>query len=225
MNKATLLQRGMAVDGAFSSAVLERRTGLSQSFVFKKVKEYEKAGLLKRAGLGSKKEKLWRLTLEGKRQFDPNAFNKIITHAPAEKINRMKLHPGKHNLSYQDLANQPEASLWKAITGLKQFLANDLVKMEITSKTGVYQYLALLVRAGFLKKELTLKTCNQCCYILIKNTGSAAPVIGRTWFLFDPNTGETWDDIPEREKINQQLTSKKNGLEDAGTSSQAQTAT
>ena len=144
---------------------------------------------------------------------------------PARKTCRMKMHPGKYDLTSRDLAKQPEAKLWKAIIELKQFLAEDLVKMKFTSKTAVYQYLALLVRANFLKKERTHKTCNQCWYILIKKTGGTAPVIGRAWFLFDPNTGETWDDIPEGEKINPQLTSKKNGLEDAETSNQAQTAT
>ncbi|MCG8635424.1 MAG: hypothetical protein MI863_16445 [Desulfobacterales bacterium] len=184
--------------------------------MYRHLKAYESERLIRRAGLGKRKEKLWRLTLEGKRRFDPKAPKSILqprgsidSNPNTVKTVRMKLSPGRYGLTRKDLIDQPESRLWEAIIDLKVFLADDLVKLKISSKTAVYQYLALLVRAGFLRKERTNETSNQCRYTLIKKNGPAAPIIGRTWFLFDPNSGKTWDDIPEGEKIQTLLKHKK----------------
>ncbi len=55
MHKAVKLQRAMIVNRTFSYALLERLTGLSTSFVFNKVKAYETAGFITRAGMDNQK--------------------------------------------------------------------------------------------------------------------------------------------------------------------------
>ena len=141
-----------------------------------------------------------------------------VKELPGEKATRLKMAPGKFGLTLQKIDAQPESKLWEVIVRLKHFYLNDLVNLNITSKTSTRQYVALLVRSGFLKKDRLKGRFNLCRYTLARNTGDAAPVIGRARFLYDPNTNNIWDDIPEGRKIRKQLPKQRKGLEDAPTS-------
>ena len=214
MKKVVLLQRAMVVNRTFSYALLQRQTALSQSYVFGKVKAYEKDGLIKRAGLGGKTEKLWRLTQEGKRQFDPNAPKESVIHTFCGGQN----NPAKKT-------DRAEHRLWQAIKELKSFLQEELLELNLANETTTRQYLSLLNRAGILdakrkneKKNKQYEGRYKKRYTLTDKAGLEAPLMGRVFYIFDPNTGEYWATPMEKFE-------EKNGLEDAGTSSQAQTAT
>ncbi len=183
MNKAVKLQRAMIVNSRFSYSLLERHTSLSRSFITGKIKEYEKAEFITPAGLGSKREKVWRLTQAGKRQFDPNASKdpviKTMTRRYANK---------------RSLDNRPEILLWTAIRELKRFTADELMELKLANKTTTRQYLALLRDAGILKttilKGRVKRNGYPYQYSLSEKAGEFAPLMGRTFFIFDPNTSE-----------------------------------
>lgn len=137
---------------------------------------------------------------------------------PGEKATRLKMGPGRGGLTLQKIDDQPESKLWEAIVKLKQFYLIDLIDLNITGKTPTSQYVALLTRSGFLKKERLEGKNNLCHFTVARITGDAAPVIGRARFLYDPNTNNIWDDIPEGRKIRKQLHKQRKGLEDAQTS-------
>ncbi|MBA3012941.1 MAG: hypothetical protein KKF12_18525 [Proteobacteria bacterium] len=137
---------------------------------------------------------------------------------PGEKATRLKMVPGRGGLTLQKIDAQPESKLWEAIVKLKQFYLSDLIDLNITGKTPTSQYVALLARSGFLKKERLEGKNNLCHFTVARITGDAAPVIGRARFLYDPNTNNIWDDIPEGRKIRKQLPKQRKGLEDAPTS-------
>jgi hypothetical protein len=205
MKKMTLLHRAMVVNRLFSYATLERQAGLSRSFIFQNLKAYESDCLIKRAGLGTKQEKLWRLTQKGKRQFDPKfptvsfqAFGHPAKNNDVDKTVRMKFKNAPRGLMDRKGKEFPETKLWKAIRELGKFRMTELVNMKLVNKTTTYQYCAALVRAGFLRKEHKKLVSNQCVYTVARVTGDIAPVIGRALYLYDPNTDQLWDDIPAR---------------------------
>lgn len=213
MNKITLLHRAMVINRLFSYSTLERQAGLSRSFITPKLKAYESDGFIKRSGLGAKQEKLWRLTQKGKRQFDPNAPKESVIHT---------LGGGQKNKHIRERA---EYRLWTAIKEFKSFKLHELHDLNLANKTTTSQYISLLSRAGFLdakrikeKKNKQYDGCYPKRYTLTDKAGVEAPLMGRTFYIFDPNTGEYWATPMEKFE-------EKNGLEDARTSSQAQTAT
>ncbi len=207
MKKVVLLQRAMVVNRTFSYALLQRQTALSQSYVFGKVKAYEKDGFIKRAGLGGKTEKLWRLTQEGKRQFDPNTPKESVINA---------LGGGQKNKRIAK--ERPEHRLWVAIKELKTFKLLELQELNLANRTTTNQYVSLLSRAGFLdskrmkeKKNKQYDGCYPKVYTLTEKAGVEAPLMGRTFYVFDPNSGEYWATPMEKFEI-------KNRPGDAGTS-------
>lgn len=92
---------------------------------------------------------------------------------------------------------RPEYQMWTAIIELKRFTFNDLAELNLACKTLVRQYLALLSRAGILStKVLNDKKRGQYQgrylkrYELTEKAGPEAPLVGRCFYIFDPNTGE-----------------------------------
>lgn len=147
------------------------------------------------------------------RKLSKGRYQLIIIQSPEEPYQRnlipdftRKQMPKGAWRSKHDV--HPETLLWHAMRKKKKFTVLEIVELDIARETVVRQYLAVLVRAGFLTKSLNRKTCNQCCYTVKKITGNKAPIIGKTWFCYDPNTLTVWDDIPEKLK----------GPEDAATS-------
>ena len=202
MKKVRLLHRAMVVNRLFSYAVLERQGGLSRSFIFRKLKAYEKNGFIRRAGLGQNREKLWRLTQEGKRQFDPKTpKDPIVNILPGGQTGNVSRH-------------QTERRLWTAIRELKRFRIEDLLEMKISTETPTRQYLALLKRAGLLKGENIkgTKWSGPMLYTLSEDAGPLAPLMGRTFYIFDPNTGEysttpmeVFETVPDLNRNNRTL--------------------
>lgn len=182
MQKITLLQRAMVVNRLFSYAVLERQAGLSRSFVYRRVKAYKEKGFIRRAGLGKNQEKLWRLTQEGKRQFNPMAHKVPVIN---------KLDGGRTNLPHN---HDPEQLLWTAICDLKRFRIDDLLELKLANDTTARQYVSLLRRAGILKgsrdKSPKSKFGAPMVYTLTEKAGVHAPLMGRAFYIFDPNSGE-----------------------------------
>ncbi|MBA3009742.1 MAG: hypothetical protein KKF12_12160 [Proteobacteria bacterium] len=188
MKKVTLLQRAMVVNRSFSYATLQFHTDLSQSYIFGKIKTYEKDGFIERAGLGSSQEKKWRLTQEGKRQFDPNAPKESVIHT---------LYGGRNNPD--KTIDRAEYRLWQAIKELKSFLQEELLELNLANETTTRQYLSLLNRAGILnakqmneKKNKRYEGRYKKRYTLTDKAGIEAPLMGRIFYVFDPNTGEYW---------------------------------
>ncbi|MCG8643319.1 MAG: hypothetical protein MI862_26570 [Desulfobacterales bacterium] len=205
MKKIKLLHRAMVVNRLFSYAVLERQTELCRSFLFRKIKSYEKKDLVRRAGQGENREKLWRLTLEGKRQFDPKTPKEpVINMLPGGQTGGVRRH-------------ETERRLWTAIRELKTFRIEDLLEMKISTETPTRQYLALLKRAGLLECENTKgsRWSSPKIYTLSKDAGHMAPLMGRTFYIFDPNTGEYFATPMEVFEIEIE---EKNGPGDAATS-------
>jgi hypothetical protein len=190
MKKVILLQRAMVVNRKFSVATIRRQAGLGKNFVYNKIKTYAEQEFIKRAGLGKNGEKLWRLTQAGKRQFDPNAPKEPVIQTLAN---------GQKDLGNKRPRDRAEYRLWVAITELKKFDINDLLELNLANQTTTKQYIALLCRAGILTKSIPKENkrgkhegrpFNQ--YSLIKNPGEIAPLMGRCFYLFDPNSGEYW---------------------------------
>jgi len=180
----------MVAGRTFSSANIQMHTNLSKSYIYGKIKEYAEKGFIRRAGLGSNGEKLWRMTQKGKRLFDPNA--------PKEPV-ILTLSSSQKDLGGKKPKLRPEHNLWAAIKEFKKFITNDLLEMKLASETTVRQYVALLARAGFLnKKRLNDKKknkgegCYPLQYTLVGNPGDEAPLMGRVFYVFDPNTGKYW---------------------------------
>jgi len=207
MKKETLLQRAMVVNGLFSAEMLERHAGLNRNFVSGRLKSYEGAGFIKRSGVGDKGEKLWRMTMTGKRKFDPKAPMSVFQSSPrpvnvqSNRAERLKLKSSPRALMARDIDELPETKLWRAIQELGIFRMSELLSMDLASKSTAYQYCSALLRAGYLDKTHQKLQCNQCVYTVVKSTGEAAPVLGRALFLYDPNTNQIWDDIPRRMEI------------------------
>jgi len=190
MKKVTLLQRAMAVNRVFSVATIRRQAGLGKNFVYNKIKTYAEQEFISRAGVGSNKERLWRLTQAGKRQFDPNAPKEPVIQTLAN---------GQRDLGNRHPKARAEHRLWVAITEFKKFSIEDLLVLNLASATTARQYVALLSRAGILDKarlkEKKLKKYEgryPIQYSLVKNPGEMAPLMGRCFYLFDPNSGEYW---------------------------------
>lgn len=197
MKKIILLQRAMVVNRTFACAVIQRHTSLSQSYIYSKIKAYEKDGFIKRAGLGSNQEKLWRLTLKGKRQFDPNTPKESVIHTLG----------GGRNRKNKDF-ERPELRLWAAIKELKSFKMIELQDMNLANKTTTHQYVALLLRAGFLsskrlieQKNKQYEGCYPKLYTVTEKAGVKAPLMGRTFYVFDPNSGDFWATPMEKFEI------------------------
>ena len=196
MQKVIKLQRAMIVNRTFSYALLERMTGLSASFVYNKVRVYEESGFVARAGMDDKK-KLWRLTQEGRRQFDPNA-PKVPVLAD---VAGMRPSLADHG---------PEKRLWFAIRELKRFGIPELLDLNLANETTTRQYVALLRRAGLLTgTRVTNKDSKfgaPMIYALSDEAGELPPLMGRCFYLFDPNTRayvstpmEAFDDVNSEE--------------------------
>lgn len=216
MKNIILLQRAMVVNRMFSAAMIQRHAGLSKTFVYNKMKDYAEQGLIKRAGLGSNQEKLWRLTQEGKRRFDPNVPKEPMIK-PGLNLNLPEAGKfmGRHRTEPIKAGNAPERRLWKVILEIKVFTLADIVTKEIANKTTVQQYVTALTRAGFLSASKNYP----CVYSLVNITGEKAPLMGRALYLYDPNTNRIWDDIPISRKVLDEI--KNNSLEDARTPCQA----
>ena len=180
MHKAVKLQRAMTVNRTFSYALLERLTGLSTSFVYNKIKKYEAEGFIVRAGMDHQK-KLWRLTQEGKRQFDPHASKAPVLMDVAGA----RPSPADH---------RQEKRLWIAILELKRFRVEDLLELNLAKATTTKQYVALLRRAGLLTgtrpPTAEIKSGAPMVYTVSDDAGELAPLMGRCFYLFDPNTRE-----------------------------------
>lgn len=178
MHKAVKLQRAMTVNRTFSYALLERLTGLSTSFVFNKVKAYEASGYIARAGMDNQK-KLWRLTQEGRRQFDPHASKAPVLTDVAGSRPSLADHG-------------PEKRLWIAIRELKRFGIDDLLELKLANDTTTRQYVALLRRAGLLIGTRVTNPKSKfgapMVYTVSDDAGDLAPLMGRCFYLFDPNT-------------------------------------
>jgi hypothetical protein len=190
MKKTTLIQRAMVVNRTFAAATIQRHTGLSKTFVYNKIKNYSGRGFIERAGMGDAGKKLWRLTQAGKRQFDPNAPKESVIQTLAN---------GQKDRGNKRPKDRAEYRLWVAITELKKFEINDLLELNLANQTTTKQYIALLCRAGILTKTIPKESkrgkhegrpLNQ--YSLIRNPGEIAPLMGRCFYLFDPNLGEYW---------------------------------
>lgn len=192
MKKPIKLQRAMIVNNRFGYAVLERHTGLSRSFVRKKIQEYEAAGFIDRAGLGKNQEKLWRLTQEGRRQFDPQAPKQPVIN----QLDGGQLDTGRHI---------HEQRIWTAIRELKTFSFKELADLKLANVTTVRTYVALLRRAGILTGKRVKSTKSKLgapiIYTLVPDAGSLTPLMGRSFYIFDPNTGEYFSTPMERFKI------------------------
>lgn len=180
MQKVIKLQRAMLFNNRFSYADLERHTSLSRPFIRKKLVGYEEAGFVRRAGMGGSNEKVWRLTQEGKRQFDPN-----MPKTPA--VNTLE---GGREGGYQN--HDPELRLWTAIRELKRFKINELLELKLANDTTARQYVALLSRAGMLIKKRVkgTKGGSPAIYTVAETAGPLAPLMGRTFYIFDRNTGD-----------------------------------
>ena len=92
---------------------------------------------------------------------------------------------------------RPEYRIWSAINDLKSFTFQDLVALNLGGRTMVRQYLALLKRAGILsttllngKKKRKNEGRYSMSYRLTDKAGPEAPLVGRCFYIFDPNTGE-----------------------------------
>lgn len=178
MHKAVKLQRAMTVNHTFSYALLERLTGLSASFVYNKIRAYEEAGFVTRAGMDDQK-KLWRLTQEGRRQFDPHAPKApVLTDVAGTR-------PGTSD-------HGPERRMWIAIRELKRFRMEDLLELNLANDTTTRQYVALLRRAGLLigtrVTSQESKFGAPIVYTVTEDAGEMTPMMGRCFYLFDPNT-------------------------------------
>lgn len=192
--------RAMKVNNKFSVADISRLTGASSSYVNKKIREFKDEDYVNRAGLKDPgtgtKEKLWRLTLRGK--------NMALGLPLPPKSTRLDLAPEYHNLNGQNLKGCPENILWKAIKELHEFIVDDLVAMELANITTTRQYLSLLTRAGFLKKNMIIGPKgmkNKVLYQLIQDPGPIAPIMGRAPYLYDANSDKLWSEIPEGAEI------------------------
>lgn len=186
MQKSIKLQRAMTVNNRFTYALLERHTRLSRSFIRKKISEYKDAGLISQVGLGAKREKLWRLTQEGKRRFDPKAPELPVAKHLKKGRNKKLLQQGR-----------PEQLLWEEIKRFKTFTFRDLTALNLAGESMIRQYLALLKRAGILSAEIIKGQKKQAKegrypkrYTLTKKAGAKAPVFIRSFYIYDPNTGE-----------------------------------
>ena len=127
------------------------------------------------------------MTQEGKRQFDPNAPKESVIHT---------LGGGQKN---KHIRERPEYRLWTAIKEFKSFKIHELHDLNLANKTTTSQYISLLSRAGFLdakrikeKKNKQYDGCYPKRYTLTDKAGVEAPLMGRTFYIFDPNTGEYW---------------------------------
>lgn len=178
MHKAVKLQRAMIINNRFGYALLERHTGFSKPYIRGKINEYEAAGFLARAGMDDKK-KLWRLTQEGRRQFDPNTPKETILTDVAGSRPTMADHG-------------PEKRLWTAIRELKRFGIPELLELKLANETTTRQYVALLRRAGLLIGTRVTSPDSKfgapMVYALAEEAGELPPLMGRCFYLFDPNT-------------------------------------
>lgn len=179
MQKHVKLQRAMVVNNRFDYATLERHTGLSRPFIRKKLIEYETAGFVARAGMGGKQEKLWRMTQAGRRQFDPLAAKELaITDIAGSRTSCA--------------AHEPEQRLWAAIRELKRFGLADLQALQLANDTTTRQYVALLKRAGVLigtRVKGKSRRGAPVVYTIAETAGELAPLMGRCFYLFNPNDG------------------------------------
>lgn len=178
MHKAVKLQRAMIINSRFGYAMLERHTGFSKPYIRGKINDYEAAGFLSRAGMDGNK-KLWRLTQAGRRQFDPHADKApVLTDVAGERPSIA--------------AHDPEKRLWTAIRELKRFRIEDLLELKLANDTTTRQYVALLRRAGLLigdrVKDKKSKYGAPMMYTVAEDAGDLAPLMGRCFYLFDPNT-------------------------------------
>jgi len=129
------------------------------------------------------------------------------------RLTRLKIKGKPRGIEHpRDLATAPETRLWNAIREMKQFLVSDLVDMKLANKTTTYQYCGILVRAGYLQSDKIEGQWHKKYYTLARVTGDIPPVIGRALYLYDPNTDQIWDYIPQPGEIRKQL--NENGLED-----------
>jgi hypothetical protein len=113
-----------------------------------------------------------------------------------KKTERLKFQKRPKGIIARKATVLPETKLWQAIIKLEKFFLKDLIKMDLANKTTTYQYVAALVRAGFLSKDKQKRVSNQRVYTLLHVPGDIAPVIGRALYLYAPNTNKIWDYVP-----------------------------
>jgi hypothetical protein len=181
---------------------LQELAGVSRSYAQEWMATLIKRGVVKKIGNGK-----YRL-IDSPRP-EPEPENRRLTRLKIKGKPRGIEHP-------RDLATAPETRLWNAIREMKQFMVSDLVDMKLANKTTTYQYCGILVRAGYLHSDKIEGQWNKKYYTLARVTGDIPPVIGRALYLYDPNTDQIWDDIPQPGEIRKQL--NENGLEDDATS-------
>ncbi len=118
-----------------------------------------------------------------------------------------------HSLPDGYQQHEPEMVLWAEILKLKKFSADELIEKKLANETTTRQYVALLRRAGILSGERVKNKKNRpgspMVYRLTGKAGPMAPLMGRCFYIFDPNSGDyTTTDL---EKFNE------NGPGGAGT--------
>lgn len=105
------------------------------------------------------------------------------------------LAPGQTQQSSRK--ERPEYRVWAAMKDLKRFTFYDLAGLNLAGDTLIRQYLTLLKRAGILSTELRNEQKDGepygryiKVYTMTEKAGGEAPVVGRCFYVFDPNTGE-----------------------------------
>jgi len=130
----------------------------------------------------------------------------LVCDTPLEPVSTKGKASSKFSLKYRTIGQKKRSvetiaqiKLWQAIVEMKTFSMEDLFEKKLGNKILTYQYIGMLVRAGFLKKDRKRE------YVLARTTGDAAPIIGWALYLFDPNTDRKWNDIPMARDIKKRL--------------------
>lgn len=122
-----------------------------------------------------------------------------------DNTTHLKFQSRPRSIAKRTIKNLPETKIWQAILRLKKFYMTELVAENLGNKTTVYQYCAALARAGYLKKDFKASKGSSCLYTLERVTGDVAPITMRALYLYDYNTDEIWNDIPESREIKKHL--------------------
>lgn len=200
----TVMWRLLKIRKTMTYDDLQELAGVSRSYAQEWMATLIRRGVVKKLGSG-------KYTLINETRHEPEPEKR--------RLNRLKIKGKPRGIEHpRDLATAPETRLWNAIREMKQFLVSDLVDMKLANKTTTYQYCGILVRAGYLQSDKIEGQWNKKYYTLVRVTGDIPPVIGRALYLYDPNTDQVWDDIPQADEIKKHLTEKGNGLEDDATS-------
>ena len=161
---------------------LQELAGASRPYAQEWMADLVREGIVKKLSKG-------RYMLDESAYFKSKCINdgalKLMTNTP----------PGETKINSRQ--ERPEYRIWAVINELKSFTFNDLFELNLACESIVRQYLTLLKRAGILSTEsLNGKKKNQRegrylkGYTMTDKAGPEAPLVGRCFYIFDPNTGE-----------------------------------